>query len=193
MSLWKLPAYTAVLAAITACSRAAELSPKSMPMRSPDGLFEAYQRPNAIQADVNSQLHPFGTRLYLRAVGMKSEGAILRINDRWMDQQWCPGKDLLGVENHWDGHASAVDVFEVGFSPDHRSVIYKLVFRSPGNVYDRQWTIDGWGQPKRAIYLQLEQRHEGILGQEHWPPGVIVRHFSFHIGTNPLPNTPGYP
>jgi hypothetical protein len=41
-------------------------------------------------------------------------------------------------------------VFEVRYSEDHRHVIYKLVFHSPNNAYDRQWFIEGWDGTDRT-------------------------------------------
>ncbi len=161
--------------------------PESKPQRSSDGLFEVYQTPNSTQPDVNGHPFPFGTRLHLRAAGTQSADAIIRTNDRWMDQQWCPGTDLLAVQDCWDTHESDVYVYEVYLAADRRTVRYRLVFRSPWNTVDHLWSFEGWDPKRRTIRLRIEQwGNDDITGHEHWPKRTVIGHYAFQIGMTAL-------
>jgi hypothetical protein len=170
---------------VTFVCHAADIFPESTPQHSSDGLFEVYQMPGGVGKDVRGKPYFAGTRLFLRGAGSRAQGALLRENDRWMDQQWCPGEHLLGIEDHWDGHQSDVYIYEMELSPD-RTIHYRLVFKSPWNDYDRSWSIEGWEPKSRAIRLKLDQGgNDGILGHEKWPLS-LERHYTFRVGITPL-------
>ena len=159
----------------------------ALPLQSPNHLFEVYTAPEGTDQDVNGASYDYGTKLYLRAAGSRAPGALLRENSRWMQAQWCPHSGLLGVEDHWDGHASQVYVYEVALSADRHSIVYKLVFHSLDNAYDRQWFIEGWEPSQRIIHLRLEQRgHDDLDFEKNWPKGLVTRHASYVIGTTAL-------
>jgi hypothetical protein len=155
------------------------------PQRSSDGLFEVYQISRTTEKDVTGAPYGFGTNLYLRATGSRSPGIVIRSNDRWMDQQWCPGTGLLAVQDCWDTHECDVYVYEVRLSPDRQSILYRLVFRSPWNTVDHLWAIDGWDAKHRVIRLSIEQwADHSLLGHEHWQPAT--GRYAFLIGTSSL-------
>ena len=157
------------------------------PLQSPNHLFEVYSAPEGTGRDANGVPYPYGTKLYLRGAGTHVQGALLRQNTRWMQAQWCPHTGLLGVEDHWDDHASQVYVYEVGLSQDRHNIVYKLVFHSPDNAYDRQWFIEGWDAAQRIIHLRLEQaNHDDLDSQKSLPKGLVTRHLSYLIGTTAL-------
>ena len=157
------------------------------PLQSPNHLFEVYTAPEGTDQDVNGASYDYGTKLYLRGAGTHVQGALLRENSRWMQAQWCPHTGLLGVEDHSDGHESQVYVYEVALSADRHGIVYKLVFHSPDNAYDRQWFIEGWEPSQRIIHLRLEQRnHDDLDFQKDWPKGLVIRHVSYAIGTTAL-------
>ena len=79
---------------------AEELEQLGPSIRSSDQLFEVYKTADFVTEDVNGARLECGTKLFLRAVGMKTQGALVCENGRWMAWQWCPNADLLGIENH---------------------------------------------------------------------------------------------
>lgn len=167
--------------------QAADSKLEGIPVRSFDGEFEVYEMPGWTEME-HGKLVGCGTKLYLRAAGSKLPGVLLRQNDRWMSEQWCPELHLLAVVDSWDTHQADVYVYEVS-RVENRGLNYKLVFKSPWNDRDRQWSVEGWEPKARAIRLKLEQRGDTtILGHENWPP-YVERHVTLRIGTKPISDT----
>jgi hypothetical protein len=153
------------------------------PLLSPDGFLEVYWLPEGVSNDVNGKPYDYGTKLFLRPKGSRRDGILLRENSRWMAVQWSPNSTLLGVEDHWDGHASEVYVYEITLSPDRKMMIERQVFHSPENAYDLKWFIEGWNVPKRMILLRREQRtNDGLDVPKSWKDHAAVEHAAFPLG-----------
>jgi hypothetical protein len=161
------------------------------PLLSPDGTLEVYKLPEGTSKDVNGNDLPYGTKLFVRRRGSSRPGILLLENARWMAAQWAPRSNLLGVENHWDGHASQVYVYELSVKGGSQPVEPKLVFRSPDNGYDVKWFIEGWDVSHRIIRLRKDAyvHPKDGSGQEDFSEnrGSTSLHHSFVIGTKPLP------
>jgi hypothetical protein len=163
-------------------TEAKDLEALDHPLFSPNGLFEVYWAPEGKAKDVNGNLYDYGTKLFLRRIGGRGQGVLLRENARWMAARWFPNSTLLGVEDHWDGHVSDVYVYEVTISADHQNVIEKQVFRSPESGYDLRWFIETWIPSKHTICLRREQRtHDGIDVPKSWANHSPVEYLSYRI------------
>jgi len=168
---------------------AADQLPEGDAVRLPNKLVEFYSTPQGSGLDVHGKIFYAGERLYLRPAGSKCQGVLLRDNDRWLDVHWSPEGNFLGVENNWDTHECDVYIYEISLSPDRKTVNCKLVFFSPWNDVDRQWSIQGWHAKQRVVRLKLEQRgNDGIGGHEKWPRW-LERNFAFPLGTRALIDT----
>jgi len=154
--------------------------PVSIPVASPDGLYESYSKPEGVMKDVNGNPYYFGEKVYVRHRGSNEIGLLLRENDRWMDVHWAPHSHLLGIGDNWDTHSSNVYVYSISLEAKSQHLQYMLVFQSPHNAYDVQWSIDGWNMPHRKIRLHCWGRYQ--------PEGSGGYEFdrSFVIGTRAL-------
>jgi hypothetical protein len=150
-------------------------------VQSPNGLFEVYRLPDYMAEDVNGKVDGYGTKLFLRKRGDHGQGILLRENGRWMAAQWSPDSRLLGVEDHWDGHASEIYAYKVTLSTDGKTSSH-LIFHTPENAYDLKWFIEGWGPGKSLLRLRREQRtNDGIEVPASWKNHQPVEHLIFKI------------
>jgi hypothetical protein len=130
--------------------------------------------------DVNGHVEGCGTKLFIRLRDQKGSGDLLRENGRWIAAKWSPDSNFIGVEDHWDGHASEVYVYKVTASAEHRFNV-RLVFHTPENAYDLQWYIERWGEDG-ALHLRRAQRtNDGIDVPSSWKSHAPVEHVTFKI------------
>jgi hypothetical protein len=164
------------------CLAAAEdLGAVDQPVPSPNGLFEVYRLPEGTDKDVNGKIYGYGTKLFVRLGHSQSQGILLRENTRWMAAQWSPDSNLIGVEDHWDGHASQIYVYKVTASADRKATVQQ-VFHTPENAYDLQWYIEGWGPSKNLLHLRRDQRtNDGIEAPASWKGHASIEHVTFKI------------
>ena len=152
----------------------------SIPIVSHDGLYETYSTPEGVMKDVNGNPYYYGEKVYVRRHGSNEKGLLLRENDRWMNIQWAPHSHLLGIGDNWDTHSSNVYVYSISLEAKSQHPQYKLVFQSPHNAYDVQWSMGGWDMRHRTIRLHCWGRYQ--------PEGSGGYEFdrSFPIGTRAL-------
>ena len=122
------------------------------PIVSSDSVFETHSTSEGTVSDINGNPVNFGEILYVRAHGTGEMGLPLHHTNRYLKVEWGPHSHLLAVEDHNDGHASEIYVYEI--SLEKGNIQAKLVYHSPDNDYDVHWTIEGWDIVHRTILLQ---------------------------------------
>jgi hypothetical protein len=160
------------------------------PLRSPDKTLEAYSLPEGTSKDVHGVAFPYGIKLFVRQTGSGKPSVLVEENARWMAAQWAPHSNLLAVENHTDGHACRVDVYEFVLKGSPPSLECAAVFHSPDDDYDVKWYIEGWDPTRRVIRLRKDELYhpQDPSGQKDFSSnlGFTSIQKSFRIGTKPL-------
>jgi hypothetical protein len=162
-----------------------DLDSLDAPLLSPNGILEVYRVPEGVDKDANGKEESYGTKLFIRKSGSKRSGILLRENARWMAAQWAPHSNLLGIEDHRDGHVSEVYIYEVNLESNSQLPECTLVFHAPNNGYDVQWFIEGWDTVRHIVHLRREEiRHlKSASGEEDFSSnqGRVLSHHSYVI------------
>jgi hypothetical protein len=169
-----------LLALMTSVASAKDLKALFQPLLSPDGVFEVYWLPEGSDKDVDGNSENYGSKILLRRRGDSHQGKLLRENTRWMAALWAPDSKLIAIEDHWDGHASEVYVYEAGIGKD-QALWSREIFHTPENAYDLQWFIEDW-EPNHVLHLRREQRtNDGIDVPASWKRHAPTEHVAFEI------------
>ncbi len=92
---------------------------------------------------------------------------------RWATAYWSSKESLFVVEDHWDGQACALYVFEI--CEEHQALTVREVYHSPGlGRVGVEWTLKEWMRGDKGIRIL---RTEVIPTEDSGDGGSKVQEF----------------